>query len=416
MVVILPGVRAGRLDLVETKSRRPARVVTLSEGAKVTPVELFLDLVFVYGFTQVTGFMAADLTWPAILRGMAILGLLWWLWTGFAWLGNMVQADEGPVRIVLFAVMAVVFVIDVTIPEAFTDKPGGLWGPWVFAAGYLLVMLIHNGGMLYAARNLPRIRRNTLLLLIPTLLATTLLVIAGAQQQRPALQTGLWVAALALTFVGIFFIRAEGWQIGAASHFAERHGLIIIVALGESVVAIGVGVSQIPISVPVILASALGIAVLAALWWTYFDVVAIVAEGVLHQLSDRERPRIARDSYTFLHFPMVAGIVLVALGLEKVFAHMGDPLEPLGVVALFGGASVYLLAHVGFRLRNIHTVNWQRLAVALLLLALIPVATRFTALVSLAVLAAIMVGLVAYETVSYASARDRIRHGQERSD
>src|SRR5687767_13658160 len=185
-------------------SRRTARVVTLAEGAKVTPVELFLDLVFVYGFTQVTGFMAHDLSWTGMVRGMAILGLLWWMWTGFAWLGNIVQADEGPVRIVLFVVMAIVFVVAVTIPEAFVDIPGGLWGPWVFAAGYLLVQLIHHAVMLYAARRLPRIRRNTLMLLVPTLTATVLLLVAGANTdpEDQAVQTILWVVALAVIFVG----------------------------------------------------------------------------------------------------------------------------------------------------------------------------------------------------------------------
>lgn len=406
------GVRkAGRLIAVSSTSRRTARVIPLSEGARVTPVELFLDLVFVYGFTQVTGFMADELSWHGVARGMAMLGLLWWLWTGFAWLGNIVQADEGPIRIALFAVMAVVFVMAVTIPEAIVDKDGGLWGPWVFAIGYLLVMLIHNATMLYAGRRLPSIRRNTLLLLVPALTAAGLLLIAGKQQENQALQTSLWVAALAVMFVGIFFIRPEGWLINAASHFAERHGLIIIVALGETVVAIGVGVSLEPVSWAIIASSALGIAVMAALWWAYFDVVAPVAEDVLHHQSDAERPKLARDSYSFLHYPMVAGIILLALGLKKVFENLGGPLKPLSLLALFGGASMYLLAHVAFRLRNIKTLNVQRFIVAMLLLVLVPVAMRLPALGSLLLLTVVMVGLVAYEAVAFAASRDRVRHG-----
>lgn len=387
-----------------------ARVVALTEGARVTPVELFLDLVFVYGFTQVTGFMADDLSWVGIARGMAILGLLWWLWTGFAWLGNLVRADEGPIRMALFAVMFVVFVMDITIPEAFVDgDDGGLWAPWVFAGGYLLVMVIHNVVMLYAARSVPNIRRNTLLLLIPAILTTALLFLAGRQRDSPAWQTLLWAGALLIMFAGLVFISAEGWHLSAASHFAERHGLIIIVALGETVVAIGVGVATVPISWEIVAAAALGITVLAALWWTYFDVVAIAAEGALQKLSDQERPRVARDAYTYLHFPMVAGIILLALGLEKVFEHLNDPMKPLALAALFGGASLYLLAHVAFRLRNVRTLGKPRLAVALLLPTLIPVTRGWPALGSLLLLAMVMVVLVSYETLSFTMLRDRIR-------
>lgn len=389
----------------------PSRVVVLSEGAKVTPVELFLDLVFVYGFTQVTGFMARDLTWSGIARGMVILALLWWLWTGFAWLGNMVRADEGPIRIAFFAVMFAVFVVDITIPEAFIDGDGGgLWAPWVFAAGFLLVMLIHNALMLYAARSLPNIRRNTLLLLIPAALTTALLLVAGAEHDHPGVQTLLWLGAGLIMFAGIFFIRAEGWQLSAASHFAERHGLIIIVALGETVVAIGVGVSAVPISWEIVAAAALGITVLASIWWTYFDVVAIVAEGVLQRRSDAQRPRVARDAYTYLHFPMVAGIILLALGLEKVFEHLNEPMKPLALVALFGGTSVYLLAQVAFRLRNIGTLSGLRLGVAVLLPVLIPIVRGWSALGALLALTLVMVALVAVETVVWATARDRVRH------
>ena len=392
-------------------SRAPVHVVAIAEGARVTPVELFLDLVFVYGFTQVTAFMAEDLTWSGVVRGLCILFALWWLWTGFAWLGNVVRADEGPARIVLFAVMAVVFVMDITVPEAFVNFPGGLWGPWVFAACYLLVMLMHNGIMLYAAREVTRIRNNTLLLLIPTLLATTFFFIAG--KQSGLTQTLLWVAAVLITYISVYFIRPEGWHLGAASHFAERHGLILIIALGESVVAIGVGVSALPVSWELIGASVLGIAVLAAMWWTYFDVVAIAGESLLHNLPDAQRPRMARDAYTFLHFPMVAGIILMALGLKKVFEHLSDPLYGIGLYALYGGVSLYLLALVAFRLRGLKTVSVQRLVVATGLLVLIAAASHLPALGALLLLTVIMVGLVVYEVFVFAPVREQVRHGQK---
>jgi low temperature requirement protein LtrA len=188
--------------------------------------------------------------------------------------------------------------------------------------------------------------------------------------------------------------------------------LIIIIALGESIVAIGVGVSQLPVSWPIIVASVLGIAVCATLWWAYFDVVAIVAEDVLHRAPDNVKPRLARDSYTFLHLPMIAGIILMALGQKKVFAHLGEHLPVEAIAVLYGGVSLYLWAHVAFRLRNIRTVNVQRTVVATLLLVLIPVCATISALSALAVLTVIMVGLIAYEARHFAELRYRIRHGE----
>ena len=163
---------------------------------------------------------------------------------------------------------------------------------------------------------------------------------------------------------------------------------------------------------PIIFGSFMGIAVCAALWWLYFDVVALVAEDVLRNAPEKERPRLARDSYTFLHLPMVAGIILMALGLKKVFSHLDEPLPLTGVAVLYGGVSLYLWAHVAFRLRNIRTLNKQRTVVATLLLVLIPVATRVSSLAALAVLTVILVGLVAYEVRHFAQLRERIRHGE----
>ena len=156
---------------------------------------------------------------------------------------------------------------------------------------------------------------------------------------------------------------ARGWRVNSASHFAERHGLIILIALGESVVSIGIGVTDLPISWPIIVASTLGLMIAGALWWAYFDVVALVAERVLARATGEQRARIARDSYSLLHLPMVIGIIFLSLGLKKVLSYVGggdghsltDPLYGVPLVALYGGTSLYLLAHIAFRWRNIHS-------------------------------------------------------------
>jgi low temperature requirement protein LtrA len=404
----------------------------VTEGARVTPLELFFDLVFVYALTQVTALMAADLTAGGFLRGLLVLALLWWCWCCYAWLGNTVRADEGVVRIGLFAVMATMFVVAVTIPEAFTDLPGGLSGPVVFASCYLVVRVVHLVLYRFAAQGDPGLRRQLARAAVPMLAGALVLFTAALLPQRlvedPAqvvtVRTLLWALALTVDYGGIMAIGASGWQVFSAAHWAERHGLIIIVALGESIVSIGVGVSALPISWPIIVASALGIAVAAALWWAYFDVVAIAAEQVLTRASGGARAELARDPYTYLHLPMVAGIILLALGLKKVLEYvadasehdLSDPLRGLGLYALFGGVALYLLGHFGFRLRNMRSVNRPRLVAIGALIVLTPVAARLPALAALGLVAVVCVGLVLAEVVLFADARRALRESVQRQD
>jgi low temperature requirement protein LtrA len=162
----------------------------------------------------------------------------------------------------------------------------------------------------------------------------------------------------------------------------------------------------------IVAAAVLGTAAAAALWWLYFDIVALVAVRRLSNAAEgRERNEIARDSFSYLHFPMVAGIVLLALGLKKTLAHVEDPLKLVPAVALLGGPALYLLAHVAFRWRNVHRFNAQRLLCAVVLLALIPVAVEIPALATLGVVVALLAALIAYEAVHFAELRERLRHG-----
>jgi low temperature requirement protein LtrA len=195
------------------------------------------------------------------------------------------------------------------------------------------------------------------------------------------------------------------------AHFAERHGLIVIIALGESIVAIGVGAHDTPVDAGVVAAATLGIVVAAALWWLYFDVVARVAVRRLTRATPgREQNEIARDSFSYLHFPMVAGIVLLALGMKKTLGHVDVHLKEAPATAMLGGTALYLLAHVAFRWRNVHRFGKERLALAILLLALIPLAVEIDALVTLAGVAALLIALLVYETRRYAELRARLRH------
>ncbi len=381
---------------------RAARLsAVLRQEDRVTPLELFFDLVFVLAITQCTALMADSPTWEGIARGLLVLGVLWWSWGGYAWLTSVVDPEEGAVRLAIFAAMAAFLVVALCVPEAFDDSA------LLFACAYAVVRIAHLVLFALASRDDPLLRRSVKGLAASTAIGVGLLVTAGLSDGT--LQGALWGLALLLDMGGPYVFGVEGWKL-VPRHFAERHGLIVIIALGESIVAIGVGAGA-AVDAGVVAAAALGIVAAAALWWLYFDVVAIVAE---HRLASapkgRERNALARDSYSYLHFPMIAGIVLVALGMKKTLGDFGDPLKLVTATAMLGGTALYLLAHVAFRLRNVRSLNKQRLGCAVVLVALIPAALEMPSLAALAMLAALLAGLVAYEAIHLAEARDRVRH------
>ncbi|WP_133803805.1 low temperature requirement protein A [Kribbella caucasensis] len=397
--------------------RTPIRAQATTENQPVTTLELFFDLVFVFALTQITALMAHDLTWTGALRGVLLIGLLWWSWIGFSWICNVVKADEGSVRGVILLAMAALFVIALAIPEAFEDLPGGLPGPVVIALAYFAFRALHLVLFWLIADGDPVLRR-TLIRFAPSMLAGTTLLLVASQFDGTT-QTLLWGLALAADYGGTYLVDSRGWRFNSATHFAERHGLIVIIALGESIVAIGVGVTDLPISWPIIAASILGLAVSAALWWIYFDAATRYGEHALAAEPAETRPGLARDAYTFLHFPMVAGIVILALGLKKVLEYVGDtdhhtlsdPLKGVGHYALFAGVILYLLGHVGFKWRTIHQLGITRLIAAAVGVIALFATTPLPALAQLAVLTALLGILVGYESVHYAREREALKHG-----
>lgn len=355
----------------------------------MTPLELFFDLVFVLALTQCTALMAGTPSWDGIAQAMLILGVLWWSWAGYAWLTSVVDPDDPLVRVVMIVAMAAFLIVALCIPRAFGSEAT------LFAAAYAVVRLAHIALFMLASRDEANLRHSVITLAMSTAIASGLLF--GAAATDGLAQGALWTVALALDMGGPYFFGVEGWKL-MPEHFAERHGLIVIIALGESIVAIGVG-AEAGVTAGIAAASVLGIVVAAVLWWLYFDVVATVASRRLAQAPvGRIQNAMARDSYSYIHFPMVAGIVLSALGFKKTLAHVDEPLATVPAVAMLGGVAVYLLAHIAFRYRHIHTINWQRTVSAGLLLALIPLASRIDALAMLAIVAAVLVALVAVES------------------
>jgi low temperature requirement protein LtrA len=367
----------------------------------VTPLELFFDLVFVLAITQCTALMAGTPTWAGLAKGLLVLGVLWWSWVGYAWLTSVLDPEEGMVQLVMFAAMAALLVAALCVPRAFDNLA------LLFAGAYAVVRAAHIALFTIASRDDPALRHSVIGLAVGTAIGVGLLVVASATDG--ALQGGLWALALLMDMGGPYLFGSEGWKLVPA-HFAERHGLIVIIALGESIVAIGVGAEG-SVDAGVVAAAILGIAVAGALWWLYFDVVALVAARRLSKAAaGRERNEIARDSYSYLHFPMVAGIVLLALGLKQTLGHVDDPLRIVPASALLGGTAVYLLAHVAFRLRNVHRFSTERVVCAALIVALLPAAIELPSLAILAILAALLAALIAYEQVHFAELRERLRH------
>jgi low temperature requirement protein LtrA len=382
-------------------SRAPRLTTVLRQTERVTPLELFFDLVFVLALTQCTALMASEPTWTGLGKGVLVLGVLWWAWVGYAWLTSVVDPEEGGVRIAMFAAMAALLVVALCVPDAFGDDA------FLFACAYGVVRGSQLALYLLASRDNPALRQSVLGLAGGSAIGVGLLLVASATDGW--VQGALWALALLLDMAEPYFFGAEGWTLEHPSHFAERHGLIIIIALGESIVAIGVGAGK-AVDLGVVTAATLGITVAAALWWLYFDVVALLAERDLARLPPgRERNERARDTYSYLHFPMVAGIVLSALGLKTTLAHVGEELDVVIATAMLGGAAAYLLAHVGTRLRSVGTVNNHRLVAAVLALALIPVAVEIPALATLTLLAALLWVLIGLEARRFVGSRQRAR-------
>jgi low temperature requirement protein LtrA len=370
----------------------------------VKPLELFYDLVFVLGFTQCTALMADDPTWEGIARGLLVLAVLWWSWAAYAWLTSVLDPEEGAVRLVMLGATAALLVVGLAIPEAFGDRAT------TFAVAYGVVRAAHIALFGIASRDEPDLRHSVIGLAGSSAVAVGLLL--GASFLDGAAQGVLWGLAIVVDWGLPAVFGTQGWIL-VPGHFAERHNLVIILALGESIVALGVA-SEIDLTAGVITAAVLGVGIASALWWTYFDVVAIITARRLQQAPEgRVRNVLARDSYSYLHYPMVAGIVLVALGMEAALHHVEDHLDAERAFALLGGIALYLLAHVALRLRNAHTLSRTRFGLAVALLLLVPVATTVPALVTVAALNVPLWAMIGYETHLYGDGRYRLRHGLE---
>lgn len=397
-------------------------------GSRATRLELFYDLIFVFAFLNVTTATAADRTARGLVQCLVVLALLWWCWSGFAVLGNLIRTDQGIVPLVGFVTMAAAFVLALSLPKAFVDRPGGLYGPLVFAAGYFLVRVGETSIFLWLGRRDRDVRRRWRMLALPVVLATSLIVVAALVPQRlfdgaaeGFVRLALWLAALAVEYGAGLALRGTGWTVLSAGHWAERHGQIVLVALGEAIIALGLapgGSVVLPLTWPVLIAAVLGVAVAASLWWAYFDTLALGMEQALHRTRDPDaRAAMARDAYTYLHLPVIIGIILFALGLKGLIHEGADPHTPswgvplpgFDLLALYGGVALYLLALIVLGRWLLAAPRWPTIGGIVLLIVLVPVAAALPELFALALLALAAALAVGAQTVVDTRRRRSVR-------
>ncbi|MCI4061900.1 low temperature requirement protein A [Micromonospora sp. R77] len=399
--------------------------VAVSPGTRVGRFEIFFDLVFVFSFFIITRATALNPSGASLLHALLVLAVLWWSWVMHSVVATRVRLGEGFVPVLMTIAMAGLFTFALSLPQAFRDPRGNAAGPMVAAISYTAIRIIHLSLYLHVVRDSP-VERRQLMRFAPEVVGSTLLLLAAALippkldglASAGAVRDGLWATVVVLQYGTGLLAGTWGWGVASAEHWTERYDLILIIALGESVISVGVGSNLLgqPPTWPAVTAAVLGIFFTAALWWVHYDVIGPAARIALHAAKNGPRVAMARDAYAYLYLPMIAGIILFALGAEALVHQVAAPAVPLHEPAhrsaealLYGGVICYLCGNMLFQLRTLHTLSWTRVGTVLLLAGCIPVAGAVPALVSLGLLTAICVGLVAAEVMVFGESRQALR-------
>ena len=357
--------------------------------ARVSTLELFFDLVFVFTITQLTSMLASDVSFAAAGRVLLIFGLLWWMHSGYVWLTNARTPSRTPERLLLLLGMAGFLIIGLAIPHAFgTPTAHGRDGV-ALGIGYLLVVLVHSGLFLRVNRNIQ--------LVIPFNLASALLVIIAGLVPAGAAYA-LWAAALALQVLSPLVVPVRGRFTIAPAHFVERHGALIIVAFGESVADIGIGAEGQRVTFALALSAALGLALAASLWWAFFGTGDDdLAEEAMTAADPAVRPQLALNAYFYAYIPILLGIVAAAAGLKHAIGHPGAALPSGPALALAGGVTLFLAGDALFRRALRIGTPWYRAAGATLALACWPAAAMLSAAAGIVLLTLVVAATLAAE-------------------
>ncbi|HLI60927.1 MAG TPA: low temperature requirement protein A [Solirubrobacteraceae bacterium] len=384
--------------------RRSLRTTGTSEGDAVTNLELFFDLVYAFAFTQVTTLMTRERPPGSLLDGLIVLSLLWFSWCAFSWLANQARADRGILQGAVILAMVAVFIACLALPGAFRREPGALSGATVVVACYAVARVTHFGAYLVAAGDDGAVRRQVLVTMPASIVPTIALLFAGAALGQPW-QRPVWAGAVLYDFAAVFLTANPnagasdvGWAVRSAAHFAERYSLIVILALGESIVAIAVGLHDRPLSWKIALGALLAILIAVGIYLAYFGRLLTAMEDALARAQGRERARLGRDVFTYLHFPVIVGIIFAALGIEQAMSHLdGGRLGALGGWTLGGGVAVVLAGSAALALRSAGVRLRPRLFAAGLLVALCAPLALLPPLPAVGVVALVVLGSAAAE-------------------
>jgi low temperature requirement protein LtrA len=348
---------------------------------RVTTLELFFDLVFVFAITQLTGVFADELSPLGLLQVVTMFGVMWWIYSGYAWLTNTLSPTTTKRRLLLLVGMAGFLIIALATPGAFTDT-GVAWG-----IGYLIVVLVHAG--LYVQGN-----PNILRVLPANLLAAVLIILAGLLDGTAVRL--LWIASLVIAIAMPYVVRAGGRFVIQPAHIVERHGLLVIITLGESIIAIGIGATGLAVDAELAVVAVLSLALVASLWWAYFDHDDEDAERTLTAADDVTRTQLTMFGYFYAHIPIVVGIITMAAGMKKAIGHAWVPLHGGPAVALAGGVALFLAGDVLFRRLMRIGSSLIRAVAAAATLATIPIGL-WTAAAEVAALTIVVAGALALE-------------------
>jgi low temperature requirement protein LtrA len=374
--------------------------VAVEREHRVSPIELFFDLVFVFGFTQVTTLWLEQGSWAGLGRGLLVLVVLWWVWASYAWLTNAANADATAVFATLLLATGASFVVALAVPEAFGAHR------YLFGVALLVVLAAFVGLYAFVSKGEPELLA-AVLRGTRTILPGALLILAAAFVPA-GLRPALWGAALLVGFVGPVFVSLSGWRVEPA-HFAERHNLIVIIAIGESLGAIGFGARGTRLGAGVMVAVVLGLLVAASFWLAYFDFASAGVQRLLVARQGAERIAFARDAYTYAHLPMVGGVILFAFAMRAALPHVHSDLGTVPAVALCCGSALYVAAFVALRWRVDRRLGRGRLIAAVAFAAITLAAVHVPALAALALVAGVWLGLHLYELIYWREERARRR-------
>lgn len=393
------GTGGSGLTIITDALRRPLQT---EEIHRVTTFEVFFDLVFVFAIIRITTFVTTPISAETLAEGVLLVLLLWWSWSAFAWVGNQSRADTGLVRASVTVAMAAVFVAGLVIPDAW-DSGGPLDPPVVLAVAFVSARLIYLALYVRVTAGGGPIRALSLLDTLPQLLAMCL-VLAGAIVGGWT-QAALWTAAFAIDFgSGRLSPGLRSYHLRSPSHFAERYGLVLIIALGETLIAVGEGAGHSITHWLVLLAAVLGLAIVVGLWGLYSGWTG-AAQRALERAGDRQRAVLARDAYTRIHFLLILGALYLAAGVEEVIYHVSHggtehALEALGwlaALALYGGVAVYLAGRFAFVQLTVGAARRAPLAGAGVTILLLPAAASLPALAALGLLCAVVAVVTGFD-------------------